>query len=52
MISILKDAGVPDHIVEMLVGQTQLVKGYVHGSMDVAGQAVDTVFAGLLPARD
>lgn len=52
MISILKDAGVPDHIVEMLVGQTQLVKGYVHGSMDVAGKAVDTVFAGLLPARD
>lgn len=49
MISMMSDAKVPKHIIEMLVGQTSLVEAYVHGSMELAGEAVMEVMAPLLP---
>jgi integrase len=50
MISMLADADTPKHIIELLVGQTELVDTYVHGSLEMAGQAVSDVLAPLLPA--
>ncbi|ROR94015.1 phage integrase family protein [Salana multivorans] len=52
MISMLADAGTPRHIIEMLVGQTELVEGYVHGELEAAGRAVSDALADLLPALD
>ena len=49
MISILKDSGVPDHLIEALVGQTKLVDSYVHPDMQATGQALASAFKGLLP---
>lgn len=50
MISMLADAGIPKHIIEMLVGQTELVGAYVHGSDEIAAAAVSDVLAPLLPS--
>lgn len=50
MISMLADAGIPKHIIEMLVGQTELVDTYVHGDLEHAGEAVNDVLAPLLPS--
>lgn len=49
MISMLSDAKVPKHIIELIVGQTTLVEGYVHGSIELAGAAIQDVMAPLLP---
>ncbi|MCI1962820.1 MAG: site-specific integrase [Ancrocorticia sp.] len=49
MISMLADAGTPDHIIEMLVGQTKLVRSYLHGDAEVAANAINDVLAPLLP---
>lgn len=50
MISMLADARVPKHVIEMLVGQTELVESYVHGDLESAGSAVSDVLAPLLPS--
>lgn len=49
MISMLADARVPRHIIEMLVGQTELVDSYVHGELESAGQYVSSALSDLLP---
>jgi Phage integrase family. len=49
MISMLADAQVPRHIIEMLVGQTELVESYVHGEMETAARAITDVLVPLLP---
>jgi integrase len=49
MISMLADAGTPRHIIEMLVGQVELVDTYVHGELETAARAVTDVLAPLLP---
>jgi Phage integrase family. len=49
MISMLADAGTPRHIIEMLVGQVELVDTYVHGELETAARAVSDVLAPLLP---
>ena len=48
MISMLRDAGVSKHVIEMLVGQTALVESYSHSELAAAGEAVG-MLAGLLP---
>lgn len=50
MISMLRDAGVSKHIIEMLVGQTSLVESYTHSELEAAGEAVG-LLAGLLPSQ-
>lgn len=49
-ITMLADAGTPKHLIEMLVGQTELVRGYVHGSLDSVGSAVSAAMSPLLGA--
>lgn len=49
MISMLADAHVPRHVIEMLVGQTDLVDTYVHGEVETAGRHVHDALADLLP---
>lgn len=52
MISILAEAQVPKHLIEMLVGQTELVRDYVHGSLATAGDALAGAMGDLLPVVD
>ncbi|WP_182049285.1 hypothetical protein [Changpingibacter yushuensis] len=40
-ISLLADSGFPQHITEMLVDQTKLVKNHVHGDMKIAAKATN-----------
>lgn len=48
MISMLADEQVPAHVIEALVGQSELVGDYVHGELAAAGDAVG-LLADLLP---